>query len=77
MRWLERHSYEDWMNDMATMERSSPKGWHAKYQPRTTTSGRSNTRAAVRGWVVVLRSDSDTGTAGLRDCRPNAGSGQR
>ncbi|MBK8667765.1 MAG: hypothetical protein IPN21_18230 [Burkholderiales bacterium] len=38
--YSDAQSYEDWMNDMATMERSSPKGWHAKYQPRCDRCGR-------------------------------------
>lgn len=40
MRWLERHSYEDWMNDMATDDSKSARGWHAKWQARCDCCGR-------------------------------------
>jgi hypothetical protein len=40
MRILERHSYEDWMNDMATDDRKPARGWHAKWQTRCDCCGR-------------------------------------
>lgn len=54
--------YEDWMNDMATMERSSPKGWHAKYQPRCDCCGRFVLPGAPgSSWVNVPFTDNNAG----------------
>ena len=62
MRWLERHSYEDWMNEMATMECSRPKGWHAKYQPRCDCCGRFVLPGSPgSSWVNVPFTDINAG----------------
>lgn len=60
--YSEAQSYEDWMNDMATMERNSQKGWQAKYQPRCDCCGRFVLPGLPgSSWVNVPFTDINTG----------------
>ena len=56
------HSYENWMNDMATREPRNRRGWHAQYQTRCDCCGRF-TQPGVLGssWVMVPCSDVSMG----------------
>jgi hypothetical protein len=62
MRWLERHSYEDWMNDMATDDSKPARGWHAQWQPRCDCCGRFVLPGSPgSSWVNVPFTDINAG----------------
>lgn len=62
MRILERHSNEDWMNDVASDDSKPARGLWAQYQPRCDCCGRFvRPGAPGSSWVMVPCSDVSMG----------------